>query len=145
MADGTTLKLDNQKNGWKGVYNYQQHNGNPLRCPVHTLARRVIHMWTHNAKDRDYLSTYFVNRECSNVTAEDVIWHLKIAAGLLNYPTRKGIPVKQVNTHSHPGGGANALALSRYSDMQIQKMGQWQGATFREYIREELANYSDGM
>jgi hypothetical protein len=24
-------------------------------------------------------------------------------------------------------------------------MGHWQGATFKEYIREELANYSDGM
>jgi hypothetical protein len=29
--------------------------------------------------------------------------------------------------------------------MQIQKMGQWQGATFKEYIREELANYLEGM
>ncbi len=29
--------------------------------------------------------------------------------------------------------------------MQIQKMGCWRGATFKEYIREELANYSDGM
>jgi hypothetical protein len=24
-------------------------------------------------------------------------------------------------------------------------MGRWRGATFKEYIREELANYSDGM
>jgi hypothetical protein len=39
----------------------------------------------------------------------------------------------------------NALALSGYSDTQIQKMGRWRGATFKEYIREELANYSDGM
>jgi hypothetical protein len=29
--------------------------------------------------------------------------------------------------------------------MQIQKMGRWRGTTFKEYIREELANYSDGM
>jgi hypothetical protein len=29
--------------------------------------------------------------------------------------------------------------------MQIQKMGRWQGATFKEYIGEELANYSEGM
>ena len=25
-ADGVTLKLDNQKNGWKGVCVYQEHN-----------------------------------------------------------------------------------------------------------------------
>ena len=29
--------------------------------------------------------------------------------------------------------------------MQIQKMGQWRGATFKEYIREELACYTRGM
>ena len=42
-------------------------------------------------------------------------------------------------------GGANALALSGYSDTQIQKMGRWRGATFKEYVREDLACYSKGM
>ncbi len=37
-AEGATLKLDNQKNGWKGVCVYQQHNGDPLRCPVRAIA-----------------------------------------------------------------------------------------------------------
>jgi hypothetical protein len=37
------------------------------------------------------------------------------------------------------------LALAGYSDTQIQKMGRWQGATFKEYIREELACYATGM
>jgi hypothetical protein len=35
--------------------------------------------------------------------------------------------------------------LSGYSDTQIQKIGRWKGATFKEYIREELACYSAGM
>jgi hypothetical protein len=79
------------------------------------------------------------------VTAEDISKHLKLAAGLLHYPTQKGILIKWVDTHSLWGGGANALALSGFSDTQIQKMGRWRGATFKEYIREELANYSDGI
>jgi hypothetical protein len=79
------------------------------------------------------------------VTAEDISRQLKIVAGILNYPTRKGISVKQVDTHSLRGGGANALALSGYSNTQIQKMGWWQGATFKEYIQEELANYLEEM
>jgi hypothetical protein len=61
---------------------------------MRTLARWVIHMQTHNAKDRDYLPTYFVNGTYSDVTAEDISRHLKIVAGLLNYPKRKGILVK---------------------------------------------------
>jgi hypothetical protein len=43
------------------------------------------------------------------------------------------------------GGCANALALLGFLDTQIQKMGHWRSATFKEYIQEELANYSDGM
>jgi hypothetical protein len=42
-------------------------------------------------------------------------------------------------------GGANALALSGYSDMRIQKMGRRKGTMFKEYVREELACFSTGM
>ncbi len=41
--------------------------------------------------------------------------------------------------------GAHALSLAGYSDTQIQKMGRWGGATFKEYIHEELACFLDGM
>ena len=50
-----------------------------------------------------------------------------------------------VNTHLLRGGGANALAMTGYSDRQIQKMGRWKSATFMEYIREELACFSKGI
>ena len=39
----------------------------------------------------------------------------------------------------------NALVLADCLDMQIQKMGQWQGGMFKEYIQEELACYATGM
>ncbi len=42
-------------------------------------------------------------------------------------------------------GRANALTLAGYSDTQIQKMGRWRGATFKEHIREELVCYTRGM
>jgi hypothetical protein len=47
--------------------------------------------------------------------------------------------------HSLRSGGANALSLAGYSDTQIQKMGRWRGATFKEYIHEELTCFSEGM
>ena len=68
-----------------------------------------------------------------------------MAATLLHYPTTRGIPINRIDTHSLRSGGANALAMSGYSDTQIQKMGRWKGATFKEYIHEELACYSAGM
>ena len=63
----------------------------------------------------------------------------------LQYPTNKGIPIGRINTHSLQSGGGNALALAGYSDTQIQKMGCWHWATFKEYIREELPCYARGM
>ena len=68
-----------------------------------------------------------------------------MAARALEYPILNGIPIKLINTHSLRSGGANALALSRYSDTQIQKMGCWRGATFKEYVRNELACFITGM
>ena len=70
---------------------------------------------------------------------------LKLTAAALNYPANKGIPIQHVNTHSLQSGGTNALALAGYFDMQIQKMGRWHSATFKEYNREELACFSVGM
>jgi hypothetical protein len=64
---------------------------------------------------------------------------------VLEYPLVKGIPIERINTHSLRSGGANALALSGYSDTQIQKMGRWRGATFKEYVRNKLACFSSGM
>ncbi len=51
----------------------------------------------------------------------------------------------RIDTHLLRSGGANALSLAGYLDTQIQKMGRWQGATFKEYIREELAGFLEGM
>ncbi len=56
---------------------------------------------------------------------------LKLAAFALRYPSR-GIPIDRVDTHSLRSGGANALALNGYSDREIQKMGRWRSATFKE-------------
>ena len=37
------------------------------------------------------------------------------------------------------------MALAGYSDTQICKMGRWKSQAFREYIRENLSNYAEGM
>ncbi len=60
-------------------------------------------------------------------------------------PILKGIPIERINTHSLRSGGTNAIALSGYSNTQVQKMRQWRGATFKEYVCNELACFSTGM
>jgi hypothetical protein len=36
-ANSATFKLDNQKNGWKGICVHQEANGEPFNCPVWAL------------------------------------------------------------------------------------------------------------
>lgn len=144
-AESATLKLDNQKNGWKGVCVHQETNGELFNCPVKALARRALHIRKNSGTSRTLLSVYYNEDIRYDVTGEDISKGLKMAATLLQYPTTRSIPIDGIDTHSLRIGGANALALSGYSDTQIQKMGHWIGATFKEYIREELACYSAGM
>ena len=95
--------------------------------------------------NKTLLSAFYIDGVRYNVTGDNISKGLKMAATLLSYPSTQGIPIKCVDTHSLQSGGANVLTLSGYSDTQIQKMGRWKGATFKEYIWEELACYSAGM
>ena len=144
-AESATLKLDNQKNGWKGVCIHQEANGDTLTCPVRALARRISHIRQHTSDKKTPISAYFHNNVQYQVTDKEIRSSLKDAAEVLQYPELKGIPIERIDTHSLRSGGANALALSGYSDREIQKMGRWRSATFKEYIREELACFSRGM
>ena len=144
-AESATLKLDNQKNGWKGVCVYQECNGDPIHCPVRALGRRYLHLRKNGANKKTILSAYFYGSKRLDVTADHISAALKLAATALEYPILKGIPIDRITTHSLRSGGANALALAGYSDTQIQKMGCWRGATFTEYVRNELACFSTGM
>jgi hypothetical protein len=145
-ADGATLKLDNQKNGWKGVCVYHKTNGDTDHCPVRALGRRYLHFRHHGATPKTFLSAFYneAGKRC-DITNEDITAALKRAATVLDYPIAKGIPIERIDTHSLRSGGANALSLAGFSDTQIQKMGRWRGATFKEYVREERASFSEGM
>ena len=100
MADGATLKLDNQKNGWKGVCVYHKTNGDEWHCPVQALAHCYLHLRTMGATATTFLSTYFDDDKARrDITNEDVSRALKVAATLLDYLMARGIPVDPINTH----------------------------------------------
>ena len=99
-----------------------------------------------NNNMKTWLSAYWdADNIRYNITDEDIRENVEWASGKLDYHCTRGIPVCNVDTHSLRSGGAMALALSGYSDTQIQKMGRWKGASFKEYIHEDLACYSKGM
>jgi hypothetical protein len=122
MADSVTLKLDNQKNGWKGVCVHQEANGEWFKCPVRALAHCILHLRKNRAKGT-LLSSFFHNDKQYDVCGKDIGKGLTMAATLLQYPATRGIPIERIDTHSLQSRDVNALALSGYSDTRIQKMG----------------------
>ena len=143
-ADSATLRLTNQKNGWKGVCINHHVNGDSYYCPVKALIRRYLHIREHSNDTELGICAYFNNGTKFDVTDDDIRHALKFAGRELKYPER-GIPIERIDTHSLRGGGANALSLAGYSDRAIQKMGRWRSATFLEYICDQLSAFSEGM
>jgi hypothetical protein len=86
-ADSATLKLDNQKNGWKGVCIHQETNGNSYHCPVRALGRRFVHIRKHTADPTVFLSAFFVTNRRFDVTDNDIRKSVKAAAQILHYPS----------------------------------------------------------
>jgi hypothetical protein len=145
-ADCATLKLDNQKNGWHGVCINHEWNGDDTFDAVRALGRCYIHIRDNsNGNWNAYLSSVFDKGVKTDVRDRDIRAAIKKAAAMLDYPSSRGIPINRIDTHSLRIGGANALSLAGCSDRQIQKMGRWRGETFKEYVREQLSNFSEGM
>ncbi len=76
-AESATLKLDNQKNGWKGVFVHQEANGEAFNCPVRALARRVVHLRKNGGDTKVLLSAFYVDGTHYDVTGEDISKGLK--------------------------------------------------------------------
>jgi hypothetical protein len=79
------------------------------------------------------------------MTADHISQAVKVAVAALNYLVQKGILIDHVDMHLLISGGTTVLALSGFTDMQIQKMGWWKGATLKEYVQDELVCFSAGM
>jgi hypothetical protein len=125
---------------------YHETSSNDQHCPVRALGCRYLHLRHHGATAKPFLSAYFTeSKQRLDITNKDISTALKRATTILNYPMAKRIPIDQIDKHSLQSGGANALSLVGFSDMQIQKMGRWRVATFKEYIQEELASLLEGM
>ena len=130
-ADGTTLNLDNQKNGWKGVCVFQEHDGDEEFIPVQALGRRCISICNQTRNRKPFLSNFLVDGKRKDVTANKISSVLKFAAGAMDYTSLKSIPIERVDNNYLRAGGANALSLVGYSYWYMQNMGRWRGETFK--------------
>ena len=114
-ADAVTLKLENQKNGWKGGCISHHSNGEGMFDPVRAVGRRYVHIKKHSNDNECFLSAVFDEQGRVDVTDKDI-------SAALDYPNSRGIPLDSIDMHSLRIGGANALLLAGYTDRQIKKV-----------------------
>ena len=123
-AAGATLRLSNQKNGWKNVCIFHHANGDDITYPTRALGRRYSHIRQHITDTSISMSTYFVEGCKQHLKDTAVSAGVKMAAAERDYPLRS-ILIDRVDTHSLRTGGANSLSLNGYSQIQRSKMGCW--------------------
>jgi hypothetical protein len=73
MAEGTTMQIDNQKNGVRGdtIHHNAIHTNH---CPIQALARRVHHIMQHpNGSPDNIISTYFTSKGMAKVLGASTI------------------------------------------------------------------------
>ncbi len=75
-------------------------NGVATHCPIRALGRRVVHLWQQGAAKSSFLSTFYHEGKKYDVIGEDVSKALKLAATLLEYPAKRGIPIELIDTYS---------------------------------------------
>ena len=93
-AASATLKLDNSKNGWKGVCVHQEANGEEHLCCVRALARRFCYIRKMTGGImKTWLSAHWMNGKRCDVNDEDIRKNLKWAGGILDYEGTRNIPV----------------------------------------------------
>ena len=82
LADSPTLKLYNEKNGWKGVCVHQNANGEKFMCVVCAIGRRYCYIRKASGGDwKIRISAYWDDSKiCCDITDEDIRRNIKFAA-----------------------------------------------------------------
>ena len=141
-ADGGTVCLENQKNGFRGCTLHHHASGEARFCPVKALARVLFHMRGMPANTP--IGTFRAEAGSSQVTAADVRTLLRNAVTQRGLAAQ-GFDLARIGTHSLRSGGAMALKLAGHDDATIKKLGRWSSNTYLIYIQTQVAQLSHGI
>ena len=118
-ATFATLTFTNQKNGVRGEVIGHDLSGHLYACPVHALARRLVHLRKAQASPLTPLNAYHLHQSWKYVTAQHITDALRTSATALG-PTLGFLPL-DVSARSLRAGGAMALLCAFVdSEMPLQ-------------------------
>jgi hypothetical protein len=141
-ADAVTIRLENQKNGFKGAVLHHYASRRAL-CPVRS-AVLLVHPIAHLPRDTG-LGTYIsADGAVQRVSAAEVRACVQAGAagdGLEN----RGYDLARIGSHSLRSGGATHLKLCGCDELTIMKLGRWSSNTYLRYIQTQIGDLAKGL
>lgn len=129
-----SLTFDKQKNSVRGEVIGHARSGDHDLCPVRCLARRVVHLRSHNSTSNTPLATA-VRTDGSTVrlTPAQITTTLKQAVTFLG-PSSLGFLPADVSARSLRAAGANALLCGGVDTDVIRLLGRWRSDEMLRYL-----------
>jgi hypothetical protein len=132
-----SLTFRDQKNGVRGEVIGLSHSGDPLLSPPRILARRIIHLRSHNAALDTPLARIYTDSGRRSITPRVITSTLRDAVRFLG-PTLGFLP-SDVSARCLRASGANALLCAQVDTDVIRLLGRWRSDEMLRYLHLQAA------
>jgi hypothetical protein len=144
-CDTVTITFKDQKNGELMQRRTAWRTNDPILCPVNAWASIVTRITSYSGCGKKTpVNTVLVNGRLVQITSTMMVASIRSAAFTLGRD-RLGYGPKSFGTHSIRCGAAMAMHLGGCATFVIMITGRWKSAAFMEYIREQVAQFSEGV
>ena len=121
-ASTGSLTFTKQKNGVENEVIRLGRSGDPIICPVKSLARRIIHLRNNNAAPHTPLGRVFTSKGVEHITPNAITKCLKDSVRYIGFDL--GFLPEEVSARSLRAAGATALLVAKVDPDIIQLLGR---------------------
>jgi hypothetical protein len=144
-SDTVTVTFKDQKNGELMQRRTAWRTNDPLLSPVSAWASIVSRIMSYSGcSKKTSVNTVLANGRLIEITSTMMVASIRSAASTLGRD-RLGYDPSCFGTHSIRCGAAMAMHLGGCATFVIMITGRWKSAAFMEYIREQIAQFSEGV
>lgn len=131
-ASTGSLTFTKQKNGVENEVIRLGRSGDPIICPVRSIARRIIHLRNNNAPLNTPLGRVYTPEGIMRVTPGLITAQLRNAVKYLGFDL--GFLPTEVSARSLRAAGATALLVAKVDPDVIQLLGRWRSDEMMRYL-----------
>jgi hypothetical protein len=146
-AERVTLTFEDQKNGLKMDRRTHQRTGDPVLCPVRSLASLVARIYRRvpSASPDTTINTMFLHAQETKATSASLRTFIRSTCTLGGGKSAFGYSPSEIGTKSIRSGAAMSLFLMNHPVHKIMILGRWSSDAFLVYIRPQVLEWTNQM